>query len=50
MIRRNGKPAKQIPAIEDRRLGQLLTGVSVKNIPALTLNDRNFTGTRSTFA
>jgi hypothetical protein len=36
MIRRNGKPAKQIPAIEDRRLGQLLTGVSVKNIPALT--------------
>jgi hypothetical protein len=38
MIRRNGKPAKQIPAIEDRRLGQLLTGVSVKNIPALTID------------
>jgi len=27
---------KQIPAIEDRRLGQFLTGDSVKNSPALT--------------
>jgi len=28
---------KQKPAIEDRRLGQFLTGDSVKNSPALTL-------------
>jgi len=28
---------KQIPAIEDRRLGQFLTGDSVKNSPALTI-------------
>jgi len=27
---------KQKPAIEDRRLGQFLTGDSVKNSPALT--------------
>jgi len=28
---------KQKPAIEDRRLGQFLTGDSVKNSPALTV-------------
>jgi len=32
---------KQKPAIEDRRLGQFLTGDSVKNSPALT--KENFT-------
>jgi len=31
---------KQKPAIEDRRLGQFLTGDSVKNSPALTFDDK----------
>jgi len=33
---------KQKPAIEDRRLGQFLTGDSVKNSPALTKIKHSF--------